>query len=88
MKGGYIRTKSTIEYWPTVSPVKKATKFDLPGPSTDEQGNVIGDKNIPIAMIDESNRKLSSTLYKSEKLPAADEALKRQGYRIASYEER
>jgi hypothetical protein len=80
--------KCTIEYWPTVSPVKKANKFDLPGPETDEHGNVIGDKNIPIVMIDEPNRELSSTSYKQQKLSPSFEALKRQGFKFTSYEER
>ena len=88
MKGGYLCTKCTIEYWPNQQPVKKSSKFDLPGPETDEHGNVIGDKNIPIAMIDELNKELSSTSYKQQKLPAAYEALKKSGFNFTSYEER
>ena len=73
---------------PTVSPVKKANKFDLPGPETDEHGNVIGDNNFPIAMIDYLNKELSSTSYKQQKLPAAYGALKKQGFKFINYEER
>jgi hypothetical protein len=80
--------KCTIEYWPRVSPVKKASKFDLPGPTTDEHGNVVGDKTIPIAMIDDSNKELSTTSYQSQKLSPSFEALKKQGFKITSYEER
>ena len=72
---------------PTVSPVKKANKFNLPGPETDEH-NVIGDNNIPIAMIDYPNKELSSTSYKQQKLPAAYEALRKQGFKFINYEER
>jgi hypothetical protein len=88
MIGGYVCTKCTIEYWPTQTPVKKANKFDLPGPETDEHGNVVGDKNIPIAIIDEPNKELSSTSYQQQKLPAAYEALKKSGFKFTTYEER
>jgi hypothetical protein len=63
-------------------------KFELPGPETDEHGNVVGDKNIPIAMIDEPNKELSSTSYKQQKLPAAYEALMKSGFKFTTYEER
>jgi hypothetical protein len=64
--GGYLSTKCTIEYWPNQTPVKKADKFDLPGPETDQHGKVIGGKDILIAMIDEPNKELSSTSYKQQ----------------------
>jgi hypothetical protein len=51
MKGGYVCTKCTIEYWPKQQPVKKSSRFDLPGPETDSHDNVIGDNDIPIAVI-------------------------------------
>jgi hypothetical protein len=68
MKGGYVCTKCTIEYWPTQQPVKKSSKFDLPGPPTDSHGNVIGNNDIPIAVIDDPNKDVSSTTYKEQKL--------------------
>jgi hypothetical protein len=88
MKGGYVCTKCTIEYWPKQQPVKKSSKFDLPGPPTDSHGNVIGDNDIPIAVIDDPNKELSSTTYKKQKLTSAYEALKGSGFRWTSYEER
>ena len=88
MKGGYVCTKCTIEYWPKQQPVKKSSKFDLPGPPTDLHGNVIGDNDIPIAVIDDPNKELSSTTYKKLKLPAAYEALSKHGFRWTNYEER
>jgi hypothetical protein len=88
MKGGYVCTKCTIEYWPKQQPVKESSKFDLPGPETDEHGNVIGDNNIPIATIDDPNKELSETTFKKQKLPAAYEALSRNGFHWTSYEER
>ena len=68
MIDAYICTKCTIEYWPRLHPVKKSSKFDLPGPPTDGHGNVIGDKDIPITSIEDPNRELSSTKYKRQKL--------------------
>ena len=87
MKGGYLCTKCTIEYWPNQQPVKKSSKFDLPGPPTDSHGNVIGDNDIPIAVID-SPKEPSPTSYRKQKLPAAYEALSRHGFRWTNYEDR
>ena len=87
MIGAYVCTKCTIEYWPKQQPVKKSSKFDLPGPPTDSHGNVIGDNDIPIAVIDDVN-KVSETTYKRQKLPPSFEMLKKQGFKITSYEER
>ena len=85
MMGAYVCTKCTITYWPNQQSVKKSSKFDLPGPPTDSHGNVIGDNDIPIAVIDDVNKEVSSTTYKKQKLPAAYEALQKAGFR---YEER
>jgi hypothetical protein len=85
---GYVCIKCTIEYWPKQQPVKKSSKFDLPGPPTDSHGNVIGDNDILIAVIDDPNKEVSSTTYKQQKLPAAYEALKKSGFNFTSYEER
>ena len=86
MIGDYVCTKCTIEYWPKQQPVKKSSKFDLPGPPTDEHGNVVGDNDIPITSIEDPNRESSSTTYKKQKLPPSFEMLKKQGF--TSYEER
>ena len=88
MKGGFVCTKCTIEYWPTQQPVKKSSKFDLPGPPTDSHGNVIGDNDIPIAVIDDPNKELSSTTYKKQKLSPSFEVLKKQGFKFTSYDEK
>jgi hypothetical protein len=86
--GGHLCTICTIEYWPKQQPVKKSSKFDLPGPPTDSHDNVIGDNDILIAVIDDPNKEVSSTTYKQQKLPAAYEALKKSGFNFTSYEER
>jgi hypothetical protein len=88
MIGAYVCTKCRIEYWPKQQPVKKSSKFDLPGPPTDSHGNVIGDNTIPIAVIDDVNKEVSSTTFKKQKLPAAYEALKKSGFNFTSFEER
>jgi hypothetical protein len=88
MIGAYVCTKCTIEYWPTLQQVKKSSKFDLPGPETDEHGNVIGDNDIPIAAIDDPNKTLSSTTYKQQKLSPSFEMLKKAGFKFTSYDER
>jgi hypothetical protein len=56
--------------------------------ATDSHGNVTGDNNIPIAVVDDPNKQLSETTYKRQKLPASYEALKCAGFRFLSYEER
>jgi hypothetical protein len=60
----------------------------LPGPDTDEHDNVIGDNDIPIAVIDDPNKELSSTTYKQQKLSPSFEALRKQGFKFINYEER
>jgi hypothetical protein len=84
--GGYLCVKCQIEFWPNQQPVKKADKFDLPGASTDEHGNVLGDIDIPIVMMD--NPEPSSTNDKQKKLAAAYEALSRYGFKFLTYEEK
>jgi hypothetical protein len=88
MKGGYHCTKCTITYWPNQQPVKKSNRFETPGPNTDEHGNVVGDKTIPIAVLEAIRNEVHSTTYKQQKLPAAYEALRKAGYTFTSYEER
>jgi hypothetical protein len=84
-KGAYLCIKCQIEYWPKQQPVKKADKFDLTGPSTDEHGNVLGDIDIPMVAMD--NPEPSSTNFKQKKLTTAYEALSRHGFKFLTYEE-
>ena len=79
----YIWTNCTITYYPNNQLVKKANRFEVPDGSDPNQNRV-----PPIAIIDEPNRELSSTSYKQTKLSPSFEALKRQGFKITSYEER
>jgi hypothetical protein len=66
MIGAYVCTKCIIQYWPTLQSVKKSSKFDLPSPSTDSHDNVIRDNDIPITVIDDVNKEVSSTSYKQQ----------------------
>ena len=70
MIGAYVCTKCTIEYWPNLQSVKKSSMFDLPGPPTDSHGNVVGDNDIPITVINDVNKDMSSTTFRKQKLPA------------------
>jgi hypothetical protein len=88
MKGGYHCSRCTITFWPQQTPVKQASKFDLPGPDTNDHGDIIGDKTIPMVTIYDPNKELSSTSYNSQKLPPSFEALQKAGYLWVSYEER
>jgi hypothetical protein len=88
MKGGYICTKCIITYWPNQQPVKKSNRFETPGPDTDSHDAIIGDKTIPIAVIEDIRTEVHSTSYKQQKLPAAYEALKKNGFNWITYEER
>ena len=84
----YICSNCNITYHPNNQLVKKANRIETPGPDTDEHGNITGNNIPPIAMLDEPNKELSSTLYKQQKLAAAYQALEKQGYKFTSYEER
>ena len=46
------------------------------------------DKSPPIVMMDDVNKELSSTSYKNQKLTAAYDALRKQGFKFINYEER
>jgi hypothetical protein len=88
MKGGYICTRCIITYWPNQTPVKKANRFETPGPNTDSHGNIMGDKTIPVAVVEDIRTEVHSTSWKQQKLPAAYEALRKQGFKWLTYEER
>jgi len=79
----YICSFCTIIYYPNNQLVKKANRFEVPDGSDPNQSRV-----PPIAMMDDVNKNVSSTTYKQQKLTAAYEALRKQGFRWTSYEER
>ena len=79
----FICTYCNIIYYPNNQLVKKANRFEVPDGSDPAQNRV-----SPIAMIDDPNKELSSTLYKQQKLTPAYEALRKQGFKFINYEER
>jgi hypothetical protein len=79
----YICTFCNIIYYPNNQLVKKANRFEVP-----EGSDPTVDRSPPIAMIDDVNKELSSTLYKQQKLTAAYEALRKQGFHWTNYEVR
>jgi hypothetical protein len=87
MIGAYVCVKCTITYWPSQEPVKRKSVFETPGGPTDSHGNVIGDNDIPIAVI-ESPGEPSPTSYRKQNLSPLFKALEKQGFKITSYEER
>ena len=84
--GGYLCVKCVIEYWPNQQPVKKADKFDLPGPATNEHGDVLGDIDIPMVAMD--NPGPGPTNFNQSKLPEAYQALGRHGFKWLTFDER
>jgi protein-arginine kinase activator protein McsA len=83
--GCYLCIKCQMEYWPKLQPVKKANRFETPGPATNEHGDILGDiADIPMVAMD--TPEASSTL--KQKLPAAYEALGRHGFRWITFDEK
>jgi hypothetical protein len=79
----YLCSFCNIVYYPNNQLVKKAKRFEVPDGSDPNQ-----DRVPPIAMMDDPNKNVSSTMYKQQKLPAAYEALSRHGFKFTNYEER
>jgi hypothetical protein len=67
---------------PTNLPIKKSSKLDLLGPPTDSHGgNMIGDSDIPIAVMDDPNQDVSSTSCKRQRVSPLFKSLEAQGFR-------
>jgi hypothetical protein len=71
-----------VSYYPNKGEkVKRANKFETPGPLTDAHGNIIGQKTPIVAMVDDT----SSTVPRS-RLPPFIKALKeRPGVKITDF---
>jgi hypothetical protein len=80
----YLCTYCNISYFPYHQNVKRANKFETPGPETDIHGNVLTqDKPLLTAICPET-----WTKKKEDKLPEVFEALKSKGFKWTSFEER
>jgi hypothetical protein len=74
-------TRCNVSYSPNKGEkVKRANKFETPGPLTDAHGNITGEKTPLVAMVDDT----PSTIPRS-KLPRSIELLKRPGVKITDF---
>jgi hypothetical protein len=76
--------RCSISYFPNKGErVKRANKFETPGPNTDIHGNITGEKR-PILSIVEDKKEPSSS-YSNPKLPGSFQEMERHGLKITSY---
>jgi hypothetical protein len=75
--------RCNVSYFPNKGErVKRANKFETPGPLTDNHGNIIGDKRPLVAMVDNSAANIKP---KKLTIPRSFEYLKRSGVNITSF---
>ena len=75
-------TRCNVSYFPNKGEkVKRANKFDTPGPVTDSHGNIIGEKEPLVAMLDDNPKPKDS-------MPKHFREMERHGVKITSWEER
>jgi hypothetical protein len=76
--------RCNVSYFPNKGErVKRANKFETPGPNTDIHGNIMGEKRPIVSMINDSSvTKLSP---KKSVFPRSFETLKRPGVNITSF---
>jgi hypothetical protein len=68
--------RCNVSYFPNKGErVKRANKFETPGPNTDIHGNITGDKAPLVGMVN----------YGKQKLPKSFEEMQRHGVKITSY---
>jgi hypothetical protein len=76
--------RCSISYFPNKGErVKRANKFETPGPNTYIHGNITGEKR-PILSIVEDKKEPSSS-YSNPKLPRSFQEMERHGLKITSY---
>jgi hypothetical protein len=74
--------RCSVSYYPNKGEkVRRANKFETPGPTTDAHGNITGDKAPLFAMVDDTP-KLSP---KKSTFPRSLETLKRPGVKITGF---
>jgi hypothetical protein len=86
-KEEWFCTRCNISYYPNKGEkVKRANKFDTPGPETDACGNIIGDRMPIVSMVNDNASVEPSSIYKPLKLPRSfEELIKRPGVKILDY---
>jgi hypothetical protein len=71
-----------LSYYPNKGEkVKRANKFETPGPTTDRYGNITGEKGPIVSMIDDS---ATSVRFSRNKFPKSLEYLQRTGVNTTS----
>ncbi|MFZ0344619.1 MAG: hypothetical protein WAL24_05630 [Nitrososphaeraceae archaeon] len=81
-KEEWFCTRCNISYYPNKGEkVKRANKFETPGPNTDIHGNITGDKRPIVSMVDN----IPNLSPKKAIFPRSLEMLKRTGVNIMSY---
>lgn len=75
-KEEWFCSRCNVSYFPATEKVKRANKFETPGPLTDAHGNITGEKTPLVAMVEDS----PST--KKPSFPRSLESLKRTGVTI------
>jgi hypothetical protein len=75
-------TRCNISYYPNKGDkVKRANKFETPGPLTDAHGNITGEKTPIVSMIDDTpNLRPNKPTF-----PRSLQSLKRPGVTITSF---
>jgi hypothetical protein len=79
----WLCSRCHISYYPSKGEkVKRASKFDTPGPPVDKDGNNTPRKGPVVSMVDDS---AATTIPKKGSFPRSLEALKRTGVNITSF---
>jgi hypothetical protein len=72
-----------VSYFPNKGEkVKRANKFETPGPLTDSHGNITGDKTPLVSMVDDSDTKAKP---RRSVFPRSLQSLKRTGVTITGF---
>jgi hypothetical protein len=83
-KEEWFCTRCNVSYYPNKGEkVKRANKFETPGPNTDIHGNITGEKRPIVSMVD--NSAATNIRTKKSVFPRSFETLKRPGVNITSF---
>jgi hypothetical protein len=83
-KEEWFCTRCNVSYYPNKGEkVKRANKFETPGPNTDIYGNITGEKRPIVSMVD--NSAATNIRTKKSVFPRSFETLKRPGVNITSF---
>jgi hypothetical protein len=78
-KEEWFCTRCNVSYFPNKGEkVKRANKFETPGPQTDKHGNITGDKMPLVSMVED-------TPEKKDPMPKYFKEMERHGLKITNY---